>query len=122
MNKILNYLEDDNWYKIFDVENEEDIEYKLLEREEVQTLLEEIERQKDKILKLETEADIYKGICEVRKETIKKAIEYIKESIEVGNIKASGRGLIWVNFSTEEIENLDKLLSILEGSDKECIQ
>lgn len=50
---------------------------------------------------------------------INKAIEYIKESIEVGNIKASGRGLIWVNFSTEEIENLDKLLSILEGSDKE---
>lgn len=52
MNKILNYLEDDNWYKIFDVENEEDIEYKLLEREEVQTLLKEIERLKELLVKI----------------------------------------------------------------------
>lgn len=44
MNKVINYLEDDNWYKIFDVEIEKDIEYKLLEREEVQTLLKEIKR------------------------------------------------------------------------------
>lgn len=60
----------------------------------------EIERLQDKILKLETDASIYKDLSNLRQEKINKALEYIYKN-----------GII-------DLNGYD-LLKILQGSDKE---